>query len=70
MSRNMITMQTSPSKSIRTQIEQAKDYPEGYADRAKMVYDMAEREQWSKEKTMEMLKDPSKFAKYVEIVST
>lgn len=60
---------SSPSKSIRTQIENAADYPEGYAERAKLVYQTADQEKWSREHTMEMLKDPSKFARFVEIVS-
>jgi hypothetical protein len=59
----------SPSKSIRTQIEQASALPEGYAGRAKLVYQMAEQHAWSPQKTMEMLRDPTKFARYAEIVS-
>jgi len=51
------------------QIENASAYPEGYAERAKLVYQMAERYKWTKEKTMEMLKDPARFARFVEIVS-
>ena len=61
-------MSQSPSKSIRSQIENAAQYPEGYAERAKMVYQMAEQEKWNKEQTMEMLRDPAKFARFVEIV--
>jgi hypothetical protein len=33
-----------------------------------MVYQMAEQEKWSKEQTMEMLRDPAKFGRFVEIV--
>jgi hypothetical protein len=60
---------SSPSKSIRTQIENAAAYPEGYAERAKLVYQTADQEKWSREHTLEMLKDPAKFARFVEIVS-
>jgi hypothetical protein len=60
---------SSPSKSIRTQIENAAAYPEGYAERAKLVYQTADQERWSREHTLEMLKDPAKFARFVEIVS-
>ena len=34
------------------------DLPENYADLAKRVYAMAEKEGWSKEKVFELLKDP------------
>jgi len=60
---------SSPSKSIRTQIENGAAYPEGYAERAKLVYQTADQERWSREHTLEMLKDPAKFARFVEIVS-
>ena len=59
---------SSPSKSIRTQIENAASYPDGYADRAKLVYQMAEQERWTRDHTLEMLRDPAKFARFVEIV--
>jgi len=29
---------------------------------------MAEQEKWNKEQTIEMLRDPAKFARFVEIV--
>jgi hypothetical protein len=31
----------SPTKSIRSQIENASQFPEGYAERAKLVYKTA-----------------------------
>ena len=39
----------SPTNSIRSQIENASQFPEGYAERAKLVYKTAEKEQWNKE---------------------
>ncbi len=59
----------SPNKSIRSQIENASQYPEGYAERAKLVYKTAEKEKWTQEQTLEMLKDPLKFSRFIEIVS-
>ena len=44
------------------------DLPENYADLAKRVYIMAEKEGWSKEKVFELLKDPEKIAKKMEHV--
>jgi hypothetical protein len=49
---------SSPTKSIRFQIEQASAFPEGYAERAKLVYKYAERYRWTPNKTMDMLKNP------------
>lgn len=42
------------------------DLPENYADLAKRVYSMAEKEGWSKEKVFQLLKDPSKLVKTME----
>ena len=58
----------TPNKSIRSQIENPQQFPEGYAERAKLVYKTAEKEQWSKEQTMIMLRDPQRFARFMEIV--
>lgn len=44
------------------------DLPENYADLAKRVYSMAEKEGWSKEKVFELLKDPEKLVKKMEHV--
>jgi len=44
------------------------DLPENYADLAKRVYIMAEKEGWSKEKMFELLKDPAKIATKMEHV--
>lgn len=45
------------------------DLPENYADLAKRVYSMAEKEGWSKEKVFELLKDPERLVKKMEHVS-
>ena len=45
------------------------DLPENYADLAKRVYAMAEKEGWSKEKVFELLKDPERLVKKMENVS-
>ena len=47
---------------------QEEDLPENYADLAKRVYSMAEKEGWSKEKVFELLKDPEKLVKKMEHV--
>lgn len=44
------------------------DLPENYAELAKRVYKMAEKEGWSKEKVFELLKDPTKLVKTMEHV--
>ena len=44
------------------------DLPENYADLAKRVYKMAEKEGWSKEKVFELLQDPNKLVKKMEHV--
>ncbi len=44
------------------------DLPESYADLAKRVYAMAEKEGWSREKVFELLKDPEKLVKKMEHV--
>ena len=44
------------------------DLPENYAELAKRVYSMAEKEGWSKEKVFELLKDPEKLVKKMEHV--
>ena len=44
------------------------DLPENYADLAKRVYSMAEKEGWSKEKVFELLKNPEKLVKKMEHV--
>ena len=44
------------------------DLPENYAELAKRVYVMAEKEGWSKEKVFELLKDPKKLVKKMEHV--
>jgi ribosome-binding protein aMBF1 (putative translation factor) len=45
------------------------DLPENYADLAKRVYSMAEKEGWSKEKVFELLKNPEKLVKKMENVN-
>ena len=42
--------------------------PENYADLAKRVYKMAEKEGWSQSKIFELLKDPVKLVKTMEHV--
>jgi hypothetical protein len=42
--------------------------PENYADLAKRVYIMAEKEGWSKEKVFELLKNPAMLVKKMEHV--
>ena len=59
---------SSPTKSIKSQIENAHQYPDGYAQRLKMVNQVAMQENWTAEQRMEMLRDPAKFARYMEIV--
>lgn len=44
------------------------DLPENYAELAKRVYSMAEKEGWSKEKVFKLLKDPAKLVKTLEHV--
>lgn len=44
------------------------DLPENYAELAKRVYQMAEKEGWSKEKVFNLLKDPAKLVKTMEHV--
>jgi len=46
------------------------DLPENYAELAKRVYAMAEKEGWSKEKTFALLKDPTKLVEKMGNVST
>ncbi len=45
------------------------DLPESYADLAKRVYKLAEKEGWSQAKIFELLKDPAKLVKTMEHVS-
>jgi hypothetical protein len=45
------------------------DLPESYADLARRVYKMAEKEGWSQQKVFELLKDPAKLVKTMEHVS-
>lgn len=45
------------------------DLPENYAELAKRVYEMGEKEGWSKEKIFDLLKDPAKLVKKMENVS-
>ena len=47
---------------------QEEDLPENYADLAKRVYKMAEKEGWSQQKVFELLKDPVKLVKTMEHV--
>lgn len=47
---------------------QEEDLPESYANLAKRVYKMAEKEGWSQQKVFELLKDPSKLVKKMEHV--
>lgn len=54
-------------KSSRSHVRE-EDLPENYADLAKRVYAMAEKEGWSKEKVFELLKDPVKLVKTMEHV--
>jgi hypothetical protein len=62
--------QQSPTKnSIRSQIDNASHQPDGYAERAKLVYKVAEKEGWTRETTLQMLKDPVKFARFTANVS-
>lgn len=42
--------------------------PENYAELAKRVYRMAEKEGWSKKKVFDLLKDPAKLVKTMEHV--
>ena len=44
------------------------DLPESYAELAKRVYKMAEKEGWSREKVFELLKDPLKLVAKMEHV--
>lgn len=44
------------------------DLPETYAELAKRVYKMAEKEGWTQQKVMELLKDPAKLVKQMENV--
>jgi len=44
------------------------DLPENYGDLAKRVYKLAEKEGWSQQKTMELLKNPAKMVKTMENV--
>jgi len=43
--------------------------PESYADLAKRVYKMADKEGWSQQKIFELLKDPAKLVKTMEHVT-
>lgn len=42
------------------------DLPENYAELAKRVYQMAEKEGWSKEKVFQLLNNPNKLVKTME----
>lgn len=54
-------------RSSRSRVKE-EDLPENYADLAKRVYKMAEKEGWSQEKIFELLKDPTKLVKTMEHV--
>jgi ribosome-binding protein aMBF1 (putative translation factor) len=54
-------------RSSRSRVRE-EDLPENYADLAKRVYQMAEKEGWSKEKVFALLKDPVKLVKKMEHV--
>jgi len=54
-------------KSSRSRVRE-EDLPENYAELAKRVYQMAEKEGWSKEKVFKLLNDPSKLVKTMEHV--
>lgn len=54
-------------RSSRSRVRE-EDLPENYAELAKRVYKMAEKEGWSKEKVFDLLKDPSKLVKTMEHV--
>lgn len=42
--------------------------PESYADLAKRIYRMAEKEGWPSSKVMDLLKNPAKMVKILENV--
>ena len=54
-------------RSSKSRINE-EDLPETYAELAKRVYAMAEKEGWSKDKVFELLKDPAKLVKTMEHV--
>ena len=54
-------------RSSRSRVRE-EDLPENYAELAKRVYQMAEKEGWSKEKVFDLLKDPAKLVKTMEHV--
>lgn len=55
-------------RSSRSRVRE-EDLPATYADLAKHAYKLAEQEGWTTEKTMSLLKEPAKLAKYLEHVS-
>jgi hypothetical protein len=57
------THQTSTLKSINSLIEDAGTAPISYAERAKLVYELAAKNSWSRERSMQMLQDPQKLAR-------
>lgn len=43
--------------------------PAGYAERAKLVYELAAKNAWPSEKSLELLRDPQKLARLLLIVN-
>ena len=54
-------------RSSRSHVRE-EDLPENYAELAKRVYQMAEKEGWSQKKVFDLLKDPVKLVKTMENV--
>ena len=64
-------MQDELNRSRRTSRSRLaeEDLPESYADLAKRVYRLAEKEGWPQSKVIELLKNPAKLVKTLEHVS-
>ena len=64
-------MQDELNRSRRTSRSRVaeEDLPESYADLARRIYRMAEKEGWPQSKVMELLKNPTKLVKTLEHVS-
>jgi ribosome-binding protein aMBF1 (putative translation factor) len=55
-------------RSSNTRLQE-EDLPESYADLARRIYRMAEKEGWPQTKVVELLKNPAKLVKTMENVS-
>lgn len=55
-------------RSSRSRVNED-ELPESYADLARRVYKMAEKEGWPQSKVFDLLKDPAKLVKTMEHVS-